>query len=288
MPRKKKEQKAEQGNKEEKKQAKTSRSFWSGAISFGLINIPVKLYAATQERNLNLDMLRKGDLCPIKYARVCRATGEEVPYEDIVKGYEYQKGDYVVLEDEDLKKADVGKTQSIQVVQFVDEDEIDVKYFEKPYYLEPGKGADKAYALLREALRRSKKVAVCRFVLRTKENVGALKAEGNVIVLEQMRLPSELRAPAGLDLPAKAEVDNRELDMALQLIDQLTEPFKPEDFRDTYREELEKIIAQKVAGKEPTAHGKPPEPTAVPDLMAALRASLERGRQNKPAPYMHA
>ncbi|MGE5141488.1 MAG: Ku protein [Rudaea sp.] len=279
MPRKKKQEKEE---KETKKAPKAGHSFWSGAITFGLINIPVKLYSATQERDLNLDMLRKGDLCPIRYARVCRATGEEVPYDDIVRGYQYQKGDYVVLDEEDFKKADVKKTQSIEVVSFTEQDTIDTKYFEKPYYLEPGKGAANAYALLREALKRSEKVAICRYVLRTKENIGILKPEGDVLMLDQMRLQSELRSPAGLDLPERAEVSDREIDMALQLIDQLTEPFHPEDFKDTYREELEQIISQKVEGKEPVAHGKAPEPTQVPDLMAALRKSLERERRRHP------
>ncbi len=277
MPRKKK-------DTEEKKKSKGSkgaRAFWSGTISFGLINIPVRLYAATQERNLDLDMLRKGDLCPISYARVCRATGEEVPMDQIVKGYEYQKGDYVVLDEEDFKKADVKKTQSIEVVEFVKESEIDPNYFEKPYYLEPDRGSDKSYALLREALRRSKKVALCRFVLRTKENLGALRAEGDVLVLNQMRYQSELREPAGLDLPSSAEVTSRELDMALQLIEQLTSSFQPEDFKDTYREELEHVIQEKIKGKEPAPKGKAPQPTEVPDLMEALRASLERERKRQ-------
>lgn len=278
MPRK---MKRWSGEEKKKQQPKGARPFWSGTISFGLINIPVRLYAATQERNLNLDMLRKRDLCPINFARVCRATGEEVPLDEIVKGYEYQKGDYVVLDEEDLKRADVKKTQSIEVVEFVKESEINPDYFEKPYFLEPDRGAAKSYVLLREALRRSKKVAICKFVLRTRENLGALRAEGDALVLNQMRFQSELREPAGLDLPPSEEVNPREVEMALKLIDQLTEPFQPEEFHDTYREELEEIIRAKAQGKRPAAKGKAPKPTAVPDLMETLRASLEHERKRE-------
>lgn len=228
-------------------------------------------------------MLRKQDLCPISYARVCRDTGEEVPYEEIVKGYEYRKGDYIVIEDEDFRRANVRKTQTIDIEEFVDEREIDTKFFEKPYYLEPTKQARKAYALLREALKKTGKVGVGRFVLRSRERLVALKPEGDLIVLEQMRFVSELRKPEGLNLPAGDEANNRELSVAIKLIDQLTEPFKPEQFHDTYREELERVIAEKAAGRTPEARGEKPIPTEVPDLMAKLRESLERARARKSA-----
>ncbi len=259
------------------------RPIWSGAISFGLIHIPVRLYTAVQESTLDLDMLRRQDLCPIRYARVCRDTGEEVPYEDIVKGYQYRKGDYVVLEDEDFKRANVRKTQTVDIVEFVDQAEIDPKLLEKPYYLEPTKQARKAYALLREALKKTGKVGVGRFVLRNREHMVMLRAEGDLIVLDQMRFASEIREPAGLDLPAGDETTDKELDIAIKLIDQLTEPFKPEQFRDTYREELERVIKEKAEGKEPTTRGRKPIPTEVPDLMARLRESLEQARKRKTA-----
>ena len=225
------------------------RSIWSGAISFGLIHIPVKLYAAVEEKGPDLDMLRRQDLCPIRYARVCRDTGEEVPYQEIVKGYEYRKGDYVVLEDEDFRRANAVKTQTIDIVEFVDVREIDLKFLEKPYYLEPTKQARKAYALLREALKKTAKVGVGTFVLRNREHLVALKPEDDLIVLEQMRFADEIRTPAGLNLPSKDEASERELDIAIKLIDQLTEPFKPEQFHDTYREELERVIRREGRGK---------------------------------------
>jgi DNA end-binding protein Ku len=258
-------------------------SIWSGAISFGLIHIPVKLYSAVQDKNIDLDMLRRQDLCPINYARICRDTGEEVPYEDIVKGYQYKKGDYVVLEDEDFKKANVRKTQTIDIEEFVDEHDIDTKLFEKPYYIEPTKPARKAYALLREALRKTGKVGAGKFVLRNREHLVIVKPEGDLLVLEQMRFASEIKKPAGLDLPAADEASDRELAVAIKLIDQLTEPFKAEQFHDTYREELERVIAEKAEGRTPEAKGEKPIPTEVPDLMTKLRESLAQARARKTA-----
>lgn len=255
------------------------RSIWSGAISFGLVNIPVKLYSATGENKLDFDMLHEEDLSPIRYARVCRADGKEIPYQEIVKGYEYAKGDYVVLTDEDFKKANARKTKTIDIVDFVKEDEINVVYFEKPYFLEPSKGAEKAYALLREALKKSKKTAIAKFVLRNREHLAAVKPEENVLILDQMRFQTELRSPNELNLPKVDIAERREIDMALALIDQLSEPFKPEDYKDTYTAELRRVIDEKSKGKTPSQKEEEPVPTRVPDLMEVLRASLERERQ---------
>lgn len=259
------------------------RSIWSGAVSFGLVLIPVKLYTAVEESTLDLDMLRKQDLCPIRYARVCRDTGEEVPYEDIVKGYQYRKGDYVVLEDEDFRRANVRKTQTIDIVEFVNESEIDPKLIEKPYYLEPTRQARKAYALLREALKKTGKVAVGTFVLRSRERMVVLRPEDDLIVVEQMRFASEIKKPGGLDLPSKEEANERELDMAIKLIDQLTETFRPDRFHDTYREELERVISRKAQGKPAKPAQEMRIPSEVPDLMARLRESLEQARKQKTA-----
>jgi DNA end-binding protein Ku len=259
------------------------RAIWSGAISFGLILIPVKLYTAVEEGGLDLDMLRKQDLCPIGYARVCRNTGEQVPYEDIVKGYQYKKGDYVVLEDEDFKRASVRKTQTIDIVEFVDHREIDAKLLAKPYYLEPTKQARKAYALLREALKKTGKVGVGRFVLRNREHLVTLKPEEDLIVLEQMRFVDEIKKPVGLDLPASDEASDREVEIAIKLIDQLTEPFRAEEFHDTYREELKRVIDEKARGKPLVDEEEKLVPTEVPDLMARLRESLEQARKKKSA-----
>lgn len=253
------------------------RAIWTGSLSFGLVNIPVKLYSGAESGSgIDLTMLHGKDLSPIRYAKICRADGNEVPYEDIVKGYEYRKGDFVVLTDEDFERANAKKTKTIDIVEFSDEDEIDIRYFEKPYYLEPDKGADKPYALLREALTKSKKIAIAKFVLRNREHLAALKPVAGALVLEQMRFPAELREPSGLKLPEKVDVKGNEVEMALKLIDQLTQPFIPEDFHDTYTEELEKVIDAKVKGKPIVDDEKAPANTEVKDLMAMLKASLEK------------
>jgi DNA end-binding protein Ku len=251
------------------------RSIWSGMISFGLINIPVKMYVATQEQGINFDYLNRKDLSPIRYARVDRSTGEEVAYRDIVRGVEYEKGNYVVLQDEDFRRASVRKTQTIDVVDFTAESAIDIKLLEKPFYLEPAKEARKVYALLREALYRSGKVGVARFVLRTREHMGILKAEGDVIVLDQIRFASEIRKPAGLALPKNEAITDNEIDLALRLIDQLSQPFHPEKFKDTYTEELKSMIENKARGKIRHVHAEKQAPTKVPDLLARLKESLE-------------
>lgn len=252
------------------------RSIWRGSISFGLVNIPVRLFSASQvHEGIDLDMLHKEDHSPIRYARVCRSDGEEVPWDEIVKGYEYRDGDYVVLTPEDLKKADVEKAKTIKIQQFADESEIDTRYFEKPYYLEPEKGADTAYALLREALERSGKIGLAKFAMRARENMAAIKPVGKVLVLNQLRFPADVRSPADLNLPDKKAATEGEVKMALALINQLNKPFIAEDWHDTYTEELEEVIEEKAKGHKPKAHGKPPKDTKVKDLMATLKASLE-------------
>jgi DNA end-binding protein Ku len=258
------------------------RPIWTGSIAFGLVNIPVRLYSASRETALSFNLLHKKDLGPIRYARVCREDGHEIAYEDIVKGYEYQKGDFVVLEDEDFQKANVKKTKTIDIQEFTNESEIDPMYFDKPYYLEPDPRAKKAYVLLREALKRSKKVAVAKYVLRNKERVCVLKVSGNILVLDQMRYADEIRRPEELDIPSANGATNKEIEMALKIIDQLSGHFNMKDFKDTYTEELKDVIEQKAKGKKIKAKGKALEPTGVPDLMKALRASLERGGRQAP------
>lgn len=254
------------------------RAIWTGSLAFGLVNIPVRLYSGTQDNaGLNLTMLHKTDLSPINYLRICRADGQEVPYADIVKGYEYRAGDYVVLTEKDFERANVRKTKTIDISEFTQESTIDVRFFEKSYYLEPDRGADKAYALLREALRQSKKVAIATFVLRNREHLAAIKPIGNALVLNQLRYMNELRPPEGLDLPAKSDASKKEIDVALTLIKHLTEPFVAEDFRDTYVEELEKSIQAKAKGKSaPAKVAATPVKTDPKDLMAMLKASLEQ------------
>lgn len=253
------------------------RAIWNGSISFGLINIPVHMYSGVNpHEGIDLDMLHKDDHAPIRYARICRRDGEEIPWNDIVKGYEYQDGDYVVLTKKELESIDAKKTQTIDILQFVNEDDIDIRYFEKPYYLEVVKGGEKAYALLHAALHKSGKLALTKFVLHEREHVAVIKPVGRALVLNQMRFPSDLREPGELHFPSGQDVTNKELEMALKLVKQETKPFIPEDLRDTYTEELEEMIKAKTKGKRPkTAGAKSHREPATKDLMAALKASLK-------------
>lgn len=254
-------------------------ALWSGSISFGLVNIPIKLYAGSQDKVLDLTMLHKKDKSPIRYAKICRAENKEIPYTEIVKGYEYEKGEFVVLEDKDFEKANVRATHLIDIVQFSDQQDIDPRYFLKPYYLEPGKGADKAYALLRDALSYSKKVGIATFVIRNKPHLAVIKALDEVLLLNTLRFADEVRSLKDLDLPEKSATNKKELDLALSLIDQLDRKFNPKEFHDNYTEELEKIISARAKGKTPVAKGKLPKDTRVKDLMATLRASLKEPKK---------
>jgi DNA end-binding protein Ku len=234
------------------------------------------MFSGTNPRQgIDLDMLHKADHAPIRYARICRKDGEEVPWDDIVKGYEYREGDYVVLTQKDLDSLDAQKSQTIDILQFVDEPDIDVRYFEKPYYLEVQKGGDKAYALLREALRKSGKVALAKFVMHQREHIAVIQPLGRALVLEQMRFPSDLRQPGELNLPTDKDLTQKELEMALKLVKQETRPFVAEDLRDTYTDELEEMIKAKSKGKKPKKVAKAEPATNTKDLMAALKASLK-------------
>lgn len=257
------------------------RAIWTGALSFGLVNIPVRLFSATRENELHFELLHKTDLSPIRYARICKADGKEIPYKDIVKGYEYQKGDYVVLVEEDFKKANVRLSKTIDIIDFTNEIEVDPVFYEKPYFLEPDKGAANPYALLREALKKSKKVGIAKFVLRNREHIGVIKPYENAIILNQLRYDAEISKTSELNLPAASQkLSSREIDMALKLIDHLTVHFKPESYHDSYTEELQEVIAAKAKGKP---KHKPKEiivsPTGVKDMMAMLKESLEQQKK---------
>ncbi|HCC05282.1 TPA: Ku protein [Patescibacteria group bacterium] len=257
------------------------RPIWTGSIAFGLINIPVKVYSGSEERALSFRMLDKHGHCPISYAKVCRITNKEVPYKDIVKGYEYQKGDYVILTDEDFEKVAPKKTKTIDIVQFTSENEVEARQIDKPYYLEPDAKSQKAYVLLREALKRSKKVGIARWVLRNKEHLAMIRSEGRALMLIGLRYADEVRSPDTLDLPKEKEAyTKQELDMALMLIKQLEEHFHAEEFKDTYTEDLKKIIDKKAKGKPIRVEGAgEPVPTDMRNLMATLKKSLEREKK---------
>lgn len=257
------------------------RPMWSGAISFGLIYIPVKMYKATEERHLDLHLYRKGDLCPVQYARVCKATGEKIDFKDIVRGYEYQKGDVVIFHDKDFSKAYSKRTETIEIMEFVDSSEIDSKYYQKPYYLEPEKGAGKVYSLLVNALKKSKKVGIARFVLKDLEHLGVLKEEKGVLIINQMRFISEIRKPGELNIPVNQNIAKQELDMAIQLIDHLSKPFKPEKHKDTYSEVMEKAIKSKVGNSSAKILASKSSSDEVVDLLSKLRQSLKEAQKKE-------
>jgi DNA end-binding protein Ku len=221
-------------------------------------------------------MLHKDDHSPIRFARICRKDGEEIAWNDIVKGYEFRDGDYVVLTKKELEEIDAKRTQTIDIQQFVDEADIDIRFFEKPYYLEVVKGGEKAYALLRTALQKSGKLALATFVLHEREHIAVIKPVGRALVLEQMRYLSDLREPGELHLPTDKDVSQKELDMALKLVKQETKPFIAEDYKDTYTDELEELIKGKTKGKKVSRpKAKAPQETSAKDLMSALKASLK-------------
>lgn len=257
------------------------RPIWSGVISFGLINIPIKLYSGTAGTKVEFSMLHKKDYSPIRYAKICRKDGKELTQDDIVKGYEYKDGDFVVLTNEDLKTLNLDRSQSIEVLGFVKETEIDSIYFEKPYYLEPDKGAAKAYTVLLESLRKSKKVGVAKFVIHSREHLGIIKPHEKIIVLEQMRFEDQLVAWEKIPAHKAEHPRAKELSMATSFIDHLTEHFDPSDYKDTFHERLMKLIKQKLKGSVVhVAKEKETAPTKSADLMLMLRESLEKAKQN--------
>jgi len=260
------------------------RPIWKGAVSFGLVTIPVGLYSATERQaEIAFRQLHKKDHVPIEYKRVCSAEGVEVAWQDIEKGYEYAKGQFVVVTDEDLAKAKVAGTQTIEIREFVPAEQIDFAHFEAPYWLAPEKAGTKAYALLRDALAKSGRVGIATFVMREREHLAALRPEGRGIMLTTMRFADEIRSAEDLALPEEGEHPKKEMDLALQLVDAFADDWDPTEYHDTYRETLRAAIEQKVDGKEisvPTA-AVPPK---VTDLMEALRASLARKDELKKAP----
>ena len=255
-----------------------ARAIWKGSISFGLVNIPIALYPATRREELKFRLLRKSDLSPVNYKRVAEKDGKEVPWDQIVKGYEYEKGRYVLLQDEDFQRVDIEATQTVDIQDFVELDEIDPIFFYKPYYLEPQKGGDKAYALLRDALKDSKKVGMAKVVIKTREYLAGVKPEDGALVLELMHFADELADASKLHIPKKVEVGKREMTMAKSLIDSMSSKWNPEKYKDDYREALMEVIEAKVeaGGKEiEEKPSKAPKPTKVIDLVSVLQKSLE-------------
>jgi DNA end-binding protein Ku len=263
-----------------------ARAIWKGNISFGLVNIPIALYPATRREEFKFRLLRKSDLSPVNYKRVAEKDGKEVPWDQIVKGYEYEKGKYVMLKDEDFQRVDVEATQTVDIQDFVELDEIDPIFFYKPYYLEPQKGGDKAYALLRDTLKDSKKVGIAKVVIKTREYLAGVKPEDGALVLELMHFADELIDTSKLNVPKKTEVGKREMAMAKSLVDSMSSKWNPEKYKDEYREALMEVIEEKVEAGGKKIEEKPrkaPKPTKVIDLVSVLQKSLEQTAGKKKA-----
>src|SRR5436309_3544811 len=254
------------------------RTMWKGAISFGLVSIPIKVFPSTEVKGLSFNQLHDEDHGRIKYQRICSKCGEVVAFDHIVKGYEYEKDKYVVLTDEELDSVPVESSRAIDIVQFVDREEIDPVYYKKSYYLIPEETGIKAYKLLREALSEDGRVGVAKISFRDKEHLCALRFKDDVFVLETMFWPDEIRSADFAELEKAPKVRPQEVQMAKSLIENLTDEFKPEEFRDEYRKGLEKVIEAKVAGEE-IEHVPEPEETKVVDLMEALKASVEQTKK---------
>ena len=262
------------------------RALWKGAITFGLISIPVRLYSAVSEKSLKFHLLHEEDGGRIKYQRVCAKCGKEVTWDDIVKGYEYSKDHYVQFTDEELEAVDLDTVRAIDVVSFVPLEQIDPIYFNKTYYVAPEPSGIKAYKLLQEALEAEQQVGIAKVALREKEHLATVRLADRdgqpVFVLETMHWPDEIREPAFEELDKKISVRDAEVKMARQLVQQLSDDFKPEEFSDEYRQALEELVRKKVEGEEITVAAAPEEePTKVVDLMEALKASVEEAKKKK-------
>jgi DNA end-binding protein Ku len=258
------------------------RAIWKGNISFALVSIPISLFSATRRNELSFHYLHKKDMSPVSYKRFCDTEDVEVPWEEITKGYEYEKGQYVEITDEDLEKADIELTKTIQIVEFVHEEEIDPLFFDKPYYLEPQKGGDHAYALMRDALAESKKVGIAKVVLKSREHLAAVKTVGDMMTLQTMRFAHEIVDAEPLNLPKKAEISKKEMDLANMLINSMSDKFDPKKYKDDYYDKVLEIIQMKVAGVSPAAPAAiGPGPAKVVDLMEVLKQSLSETKKAK-------
>jgi DNA end-binding protein Ku len=259
-----------------------AHAIWSGSINFGLVTIPVKLFTAVKSDELSFNLLHAKDEGRIKYERICSVDGKPVPWDEIVKGYEYEKGQYVVLTDDDFKKVNPEATQSVDILEFVELDKINPMYFDKPYYLEPTKQGRHAYALLRETLEQTNRVAIARVVIRTKEYIAAVKPIDGALVLELMHWASEIVATDSVDLPERTKLPEKEIDMARMLVDTMSvDEFEPEKFTNKYHDELLTMIEARAAGKELPKPKKAPARAKVVNLMDVLAQSLEESKRRR-------
>ena len=257
---------------------------WKGSIAFGLVNIPIELYSAVRDHRPKFRLLHAKDESPVHYERVCQREGKAVGWEDLVKGYEYEKGQFVVLTKDDFKTAAVEKTKTIDILDFVDPKDVDERYFETPYYLQPGKGSDRAYGLLREAIEKSGKIGIAKIILRDAQHLAAVETIGDAIVLTMMRFADELADLEDFRFPKAQGIRPGEMNMALQLIESLNAKWEPEKYTDDYRDNLMRVIQAKLKGKKPRlTERETPQDGKVVDLMERLRASLEAKKGGKAA-----
>ncbi len=255
------------------------RAIWKGTISFGLVNIPIALYPATRREDLKFRLLREGDLSPVNYKRVAEKDGKEVPWEKIVKGFEYEKGKFVVLSEKDFQRVDLEATQTVDIQDFVDVEDIDPMYFYKPYFLEPQKGGDKAYVLLRETLEKTGKVGIAKVIIKTRQYLAGVKPLEHALVLELMHFAEELADAEKLNVPKESEPGKREMDMAKALVESMSSEWDPKKYKDDYRDALMEVIEEKVesGGEEIEEKPKPKkESSKVIDLVSILQQSLAK------------
>jgi DNA end-binding protein Ku len=254
------------------------RAIWKGTVSFGLVSIPIALYPATRREELKFRLLRKSDHSPVNYKRVAEIDGKEVPWDQIVKGYEHEKGQFVIIKDEDFERVDVEATQTVDIINFVKLDEINPLLFYKPYFMEAQKGGEKAYALLRDALDASGKIGIAKVVIKVRQHLAALKSQQNCLMLELMHFPGELLSASQIKSPGAKTASKPEMNMATQLIESMTTNWKPEMYHDDYHEALEKLIEEKVAhgDKNLPAPKKSKSATSALDLVAVLQRSIQQ------------
>ncbi|MDD2619555.1 MAG: Ku protein [Syntrophomonadaceae bacterium] len=258
------------------------KTLWKGAVSFGLVNIPVSMYTATQSKDLKFNYLHGKCMSPIKYQKYCPRCDKEINSDEIVRGYEYAKGNYVVINEEDLERIPHENTKTIDILDFVSLSQVDPVYFDKTYYLEPSPGGEKAYALIVEAMKKTKKIAIAKVLIRSKESLAALRVKDGYLLMETIFYPDEIRSPASLGSGIdRSKLHDNELKMAVSLIENLSTDFEPASYQDNYRQALWQIIEAKISGQEIVA----PEPIAatgkVVDLMEALKASVKLAEENK-------
>jgi DNA end-binding protein Ku len=265
--------------------APMARAIWKGSIAFGLVNIPVEVFSATRDHRPKFRLLHAKDEEPVRYERVCQKEGKPVAWEDLVKGYEYARGQFVVLTKDDFKTAALEKTKTIDIIDFVDPKDIDERYFETPYYLQAGKGAERSYAVLRQAIRDAGRIGIAKIILRDAQHLAAVETIGDALVLTMMRFADELADLGDFTFPRKADIRPAELKMARQLIGNLESKWDPKKYADEYKENLMRVIKAKVKGARPKLieRDRTPKQAEVVDLMARLRASLDQAKAGKTA-----